>query len=88
MKLPQALTITVCMLLVIIVAGCTDSKTTSQQAATPEKAPTVVQPSPVQTTEQITPSSNSKQSIPSIKAEFNPSTRCVVPMRYIIVQLS
>lgn len=60
MKLSQALGITVCILLMIVVAGCTDSKT-PQQTATPEKAPTVVQPSPVQTTEQITPSSTTKQ---------------------------
>src|SRR5664280_1043224 len=65
MKPSQILGIIVCVLLVIIVAGCTDSKTPPQQPATTEKAPLVEQPTPTPTTEQTTPSSTTKQPTPS-----------------------
>ena len=65
MKPSQILGIIVCVLLVIIVAGCTDSKTPPQQPATTEKAPIVEQPTPTPTTEQTTPSSSVKQPAPS-----------------------
>ena len=65
MKTSQTLGIIICLLLVLTVAGCTDSKTPPQQTATPEKAPIVEQPTPVQTTEQPTPSSTTKQPAPS-----------------------
>jgi competence protein ComEC len=65
MKPSQILIITVCLLLVLTVAGCTDSKTPPQQPATPEKAPIVEQPTPTSTTEQTTPSSTSKQPAPA-----------------------
>jgi len=65
MKPSQILGIIVCVLLVIIVAGCTDSKKPPQQPATTEKAPIVEQPTPTPTTEQTTPSSSVKQPAPS-----------------------
>jgi competence protein ComEC len=65
MKILQILCIMTCLLLAIIAAGCTDSKTTSQQAATPEKTPTSVQPTQVRTTEQSTPSSTNEQPAPA-----------------------
>ena len=65
MKPSQVLSITICLLLFLIVAGCTDSKMPPQQVATPDKAPTVVQSTPAPTTEQTTPSSSVKQPAPS-----------------------
>lgn len=65
MKLSQALSITVCILLVIIVAGCTDSKTTPQQTVTPDKAQKVEQPTPAPTTEQPIPSTTNNQPAPA-----------------------
>jgi hypothetical protein len=53
MKPSLILGIIICLLLVLIVAGCTDSKKPPQQAATPEKAPIVEQPTQAPTTEQI-----------------------------------
>ena len=70
MKTSQILIITVCLLLVLTVAGCTDSKTPPQQTATPEKTPIVEQPSPVQTTEKPTPSTT-KQSVPTATSQTN-----------------
>ena len=65
MKPSQVLGITICLLVVLVVAGCTDSKTPPQQTATPEKTPTVEQPTPAPTTEQTTPSSTVKSLAPS-----------------------
>jgi competence protein ComEC len=61
MKPSQILGIIICLLLVLAVAGCTDSKTPPQQTATQEKTPTVEQPTPEPTTEQSTPSSSVKK---------------------------
>jgi competence protein ComEC len=66
MKPSQILGIMVCILLVLVVAGCTDSKKTPQQTATPEKAPIVEQPTPAPTTEQSTTAPTAKQPTPSI----------------------
>jgi competence protein ComEC len=65
MKPSQVLSITICLLLFLIVAGCTDSKTPTQQQATTDKAPIVEQPTQAPTTEQHTPSSTTKQPAPS-----------------------
>ena len=65
MKPSQILGIMVCLLLVLVVAGCTGSKTPTQQPATTEKAPIVEQPTPAPTTEQPTPSSTTKQPVPA-----------------------
>ena len=65
MKPLQILGIIICLLLVLSIAGCTGSKTPTQQPATTEKAPIVEQPSLTPTTEQTTPSSSVKQPAPS-----------------------
>ena len=65
MKTSQILGIMICLLLVLVVAGCTGSKTPTQQPATTEKAPIVEQPTPAPTTEQPPPSSTTKQPAPS-----------------------
>ena len=65
MKPLQILGIIICLLLVLSIAGCTDSKTPPQQTATPEKTPIVEQPTPAPTTEQTTPSSTTKPPTPS-----------------------
>ena len=64
MKPLQILGFIICLLLVLTVAGCTDSKT-PPQPATPEKTPIVEQAIPAPKTEQTIPSSTAKQPTPS-----------------------
>lgn len=63
MKISLILFTLICLLLVLTVAGCSDSKTTTQQTAASEKAPTKAQQTPAQPTEQITPSSTTKHPV-------------------------
>ena len=65
MKTSQILSTLICLLLVLTVAGCTDSKTTPQLTATHEKTPIAEQPALVQTIKQPTQSSTATQPTPS-----------------------
>jgi beta-lactamase superfamily II metal-dependent hydrolase len=61
MKTSQILSTLICLLLVLTVAGCTDSKMTPKLTATHEKTPIAEQPSLVQKIKQPTPSSADTQ---------------------------
>ena len=65
MKTSQILSALICLLLVLTVAGCTDSKTTPKLTATHEKTPIAEQPALVQKIKQPTPFSAATQTTPS-----------------------
>jgi beta-lactamase superfamily II metal-dependent hydrolase len=65
MKTSQILSALICLLLVLTVAGCTDSKTTTKLTATHEKTPIAEQPSLVHNIKQPNPSSADTQKTPS-----------------------
>lgn len=65
MKTSQILSALICLLLVLTVAGCTDSKTTPKLTASHEKTPIAEQPSLVQKIKQPTPSSADTQTTSS-----------------------
>jgi competence protein ComEC len=63
MKSPQILGIIICLLLVILAAGCSETKTGTHQTTSTEKTPTVEPTTPTPLIAQPTPVSSEKQTI-------------------------
>ena len=65
MKTSQILCVIICLSLVLIVAGCTDSTDSPSETTPTEKTPVPEQPTPASTTGQPTPASSVEQTTPT-----------------------
>ena len=60
MKPLQIIGVIICLLLVLSVAGCTDSKTNTPEKVSTQNTPTAERPIPASTTKETTPIPNSQ----------------------------